>query len=176
MEVKTMLKYIYPEREEDERQDYQRDNTPLIHSNVSTYTQALMLFHEDNPAPTNNSNKRLKMQFRQQTPTSKRDAPKEVTFLDIDDPTPTEEHIRLQPTPPINRPPNQSEGRGHAGRGDMGARGGQGGRRSDRSKSSLMEPVPLPYPWRNEVENLIRDMRIDIMKEIILAITTAISS
>ena len=171
-----MLNYIYPEREEDERQDYQRDNTPLIHSNVSTYTQALMLFHEDNPAPTNNSNKRLKMQFRQQTPTSKRDAPKEVTFLDIDDPTPAEEQLRLQQTPHVNKTSNQSEGRGHAGRGDMGARGGQGGRRSDRSKSSLMEPVPLPYPWRNEVENLIRDMRIDIMKEIILAITTAISS
>ena len=54
MEVKTMLKYIYPEREEDERQGYQRENTPLIHSNVSTYAQALMLFQEDNPVPTNN--------------------------------------------------------------------------------------------------------------------------
>ena len=35
MEVKTMLKYIYPEREEDERQDYQRANTSIIHNNVS---------------------------------------------------------------------------------------------------------------------------------------------
>ena len=36
-EVKTMLKYVYPDREEDERQDYQRENNPVIHSNVSTY-------------------------------------------------------------------------------------------------------------------------------------------
>ena len=60
--------------------------------------------------------------------------------------------------------------------GEMGGRERQGGRGSDRSKSSLKEPVPFPYPWRNEVDNLIRDMRIDIMKEIKLAITTAISS
>ena len=75
-EIKTMLKYIYPEREEYERQDYQRENTPIIHSNVSTYAQVLMVFHENNPVPTNHSNKRLKMQFREQTPTIKRDAPK----------------------------------------------------------------------------------------------------
>ena len=59
-EVKTMLKYVYPEKE-DERQDYQRENTPIIHSNVSIYAQVLILFHEDNPVPTNHSNKRLKM-------------------------------------------------------------------------------------------------------------------
>ena len=47
----------------------------------------------------------------------------------------------------------------------MGGRGGQGGRGSDRSKSNLTEPVPLPHSWRNEIDNLIRDMRIDIMKE-----------
>ena len=74
-----------------------------------------MLFHEDNPVPTNNSNKCLKMQFREQTRTSKRYAPKEVTFLDIDDPPPAEEQLRLQPTTPVNRPFNQSEGKGHAG-------------------------------------------------------------
>ena len=68
-----------------------------------------MLFHEDNPVPTNNSNKRLKMHFREQTPTSKRDAPKEVTFLDIDDPTPAEEQLRLHPKPPVIIPSNQSE-------------------------------------------------------------------
>ena len=56
-------------------------NTPIIHSNVSTYTQALILFHDDNPAPTKLSNKRLKMQFREQTPTTKKDTPKEVIFL-----------------------------------------------------------------------------------------------
>ena len=165
MEVKTILKFIYPEREEDERQDYQRANTPIIHNNVSTYAHALMFFHEDNPVPTNNSNKHLKMQFREQTPTSKRDAPKEVTFLDTDDPPPAEEHTRMQPTQHVNRHSNPSDGRRQAGRGKTGGSGGQGGRRSDRSASILKEPVPLPHSWRNEIDNLIRDMRIDIMKE-----------
>ena len=36
--------YVYPEREEDKRQDYQRENNPVIHSNVSTYAQVLMNF------------------------------------------------------------------------------------------------------------------------------------
>ena len=59
----------------------------------------------------------------------------------------------------------------------MGGIVGQGGRGSrDRSKSSLKDPVPLPHPWYNEVENLIREIRIDIMKEIKLVITTVISS
>ena len=56
-EVKTILKYVYPNREEDERQNYQRENTPIIYSNVSTYTQALMLFHQENPVPTQLSKK-----------------------------------------------------------------------------------------------------------------------
>ena len=51
VEVKTMIKYIYPEREDNERQEYQRANTPIIHNNVSIYAQALMLFHEDTPVP-----------------------------------------------------------------------------------------------------------------------------
>ena len=66
-----------------------------------------MLFHEDNPVPSNDLNKRLKMQFREQTSTSKRDAPKEVTFLDIDNPTPAEEHIRMQPPQNVNRIPTR---------------------------------------------------------------------
>ena len=89
--VKAMIKYVYHNREEDERQDYQSENTPIIHSNISTYTQALTLFHEENPVPTQLSNKRLKIQFREQTPTTKRDAPKEVTFIDTEDPIPAEE-------------------------------------------------------------------------------------
>ena len=43
-ELKAMLKYVYPDREEDERQDYQSENTPIIHSNLSTYAQALIFF------------------------------------------------------------------------------------------------------------------------------------
>ena len=60
-EVKTMIKYVYPDREEDERQNYRRENTHILHSNISTYAQVLMLFHNENSVPTNLSNKCLKM-------------------------------------------------------------------------------------------------------------------
>ena len=125
-EVKAILKYVYPDREEDERQDYQSENTPIIHSNLSTYAQALIFFHEENPVPTRLSKKRLKIQFREQTPTMKRDAPKEVTFIGTDDPTPApaEEQLRLQLTPYVHQTSNHSERGGNAGRGAMGGRGG----------------------------------------------------
>ena len=60
-EVKVMLKYIYLNRKKNERQKYQSKNTPIIHSNVSTYAQTLMLFHKEKPVPTQLSNKHLKM-------------------------------------------------------------------------------------------------------------------
>ena len=102
---------------------------------------------------------------------------KKVTFIDIDNPTPAKEQNRLQPSPYANRTSNQLEGRGHTGRGDMGGRGGQEGRKSrDISVSNLKDPVQLPHPWRNEVDNLIRKMHIDMMKEIKLVIITVISS
>ena len=141
-----MIKYVYLERKEEERQDYQRANNPVIHSNVFTYAQALMDFHEENPVPTHHSNKRLKMKFREQTPTSKRDAPKEVTFIDNEDPTPAEDQYGKQPMPD-NRKPTQKEGRGQVGRDDMGGRERQGGRGSSgRSKQAYTDLVPLPNP------------------------------
>ena len=44
-EVKGMIKYVYPDWEEDERQEYQRNNTPIIYSNVSSYSQVLMVIY-----------------------------------------------------------------------------------------------------------------------------------
>ena len=76
-EVKAMIKYVYPDREVDERQAYQRTNIPIIHSNISTYAQALIIFHDDNPVPIKLSIKCLKMQFREQTPTTKKTDQKE---------------------------------------------------------------------------------------------------
>ena len=35
--------------------------------------------------------------------------------------------------------------------------------------------MPLPYPWRNEVDNLLQDMRINIIREIKPVITTIIT-
>ena len=51
-----MIKYVYLDQEEDKRQEYQRNNTPIIYSNVSSYSQALMLFHDDKPVPLKLSN------------------------------------------------------------------------------------------------------------------------
>ena len=47
-----MIKYFYSDREEVERQDYQSENTSINHSNVFTYAQSFMLFHDDNSVPT----------------------------------------------------------------------------------------------------------------------------
>ena len=44
-EVKGMIKYVYLDREEDERQEYQRNNTPIIYSNVLSYSQVLMVIY-----------------------------------------------------------------------------------------------------------------------------------
>ena len=171
-----MIKYVYPERKEAERQDYQRGNKPVIHNNVSSYAQVLADFHDETPVPTNNSNKRLKMQFREQTPTSKRDAPKEVTFIDNDDPTPAE-YLYGKQTITGNRNPTPKEGIGNVAGYNKGGRGEQGGNGYGAgSNHATSNTVQLPNPWRNEVHSMIREMRIDIMKEIKLVITTAISS
>ena len=136
-----------------------------------------MLFHEDNPIPTKLSNKRLKMQSREQTPTTKLDAPKEVTFIDNEDQSLADEQFGIQPIPYVHKTSNHSEGGGYAGQGAMDGRGGHGGRGySNGHKLILKNQVSLPHPWRNEIDNLLRKMRIDIMKEIKLAITNAISS
>ena len=60
-EVTEMIKYVYPDREETDSQSYQRQSTPIIHNNVSSYVQALIKFYEETPARTKLSNKHLKM-------------------------------------------------------------------------------------------------------------------
>ena len=45
-EENDMIKYIYLDKTNKEfNMSSQRNNTPLIHTNVSTYAQALMSFH-----------------------------------------------------------------------------------------------------------------------------------
>ena len=56
-----MIEYVYPDREEYERNSYHSKTIPIIHTNVSTYAKVLILFHEDNPVPTKLSNKQLKI-------------------------------------------------------------------------------------------------------------------
>ena len=135
-----------------------------------------MLFHDDNPVPPKLSNKRLTMQSQEQIPPTKRDTTKEVTFIDTEDLTPAEEQQRLQPVPYVH-PTSTNPGKGgYAGRGDMSWRGGYGGRwNNDGRRLVIKDPVPLPYPWRNEVDNLLQDMRINIIREIKPVITTIIT-
>ena len=45
-EANDMIKYIYLDKTNKEiNMSSQRNNTPIIHTNVSTYAQALMSFH-----------------------------------------------------------------------------------------------------------------------------------
>ena len=98
-------------------------------------------------------------------------------FIDTKDPTLAEEQLRFQPKTFVHHTSNPSERGGNVGRGTMSGRRRQGDRGyGDRRKLILKDLVPLLHPWRNKVDNLLREMRIDIMKEIKLAITTAISS
>ena len=54
-----MIKYTYPERTNKEFSiSSQRNNTPIIHTNVSTYAQVLISFHEFNPVPLQHSHKK----------------------------------------------------------------------------------------------------------------------
>ena len=140
-----MIKYFYSDREEVERQDYQSENTPINHSNVFTYAQSLILFHDDNSVPKHSwcdkstvtqhqqsspmtDSPRLKMKFREKTPTKKRDLPKEVKFIDNEDLSPAEEKLRLQPASYVHPTSNNSGGGRYTGRGSMCGRGGYKGR------------------------------------------------
>ena len=77
-----MIKYIYPDRVNIYYNNYnQRTNTPIMHTNVSTYAQALMNFHESNPVPTQVSQKRLKLQFNSKSISEKRKYTQEVPQL-----------------------------------------------------------------------------------------------
>ena len=52
IEAKYMVTYIYSNRKTtDTNQSSQRNDTSIIHNNVSTYAQVLMQFHESNPIP-----------------------------------------------------------------------------------------------------------------------------
>ena len=62
IEAKDMVNYIYPQRTTKELNlSNQRNNTSIIHTNLSTYTQALVQFHESNLVPETSSHKRLKL-------------------------------------------------------------------------------------------------------------------
>ena len=82
IEVNNMIKYIYPDRVIIDSNTYnQRNNIPIIHTNIFTYAQVLMNFYESNPVPTQASQKRLKLQFNYKSISEKRNNTQEVPQL-----------------------------------------------------------------------------------------------
>ena len=74
-----MIKYICPERVIIDSNTYnQRSNIPIIYTNVSKYTQALITFHESNSVPAQASQKRLKLQINSKSISEKRNYTQEV--------------------------------------------------------------------------------------------------
>ena len=116
-EVTEMTMYVYPDREETESRSYQRQSNPIIYNNVSSYTQALMKFHEENPTPTKLFNKHLKIQFNEYTPTTKRATTKEVPFIIDKEPTPAEKQQRIHTSPYVHSISNNTGRGGYGGRG-----------------------------------------------------------
>ena len=100
VEVNEIIKYIYPDRETTTQRE--RQQAYIMHTNISTYTQTLMNFHEASPVPTNSSNKKIKIRLNEDTMSSKRNSTLEystpnlpphdkfVTFIEIDGPTSAE--------------------------------------------------------------------------------------
>ena len=68
-----MVKHIYLQRPTTQfNTPNQSSHVPIIHTNVSTYTQALMTFHESNPVSEQSSQKWLKVQFNVNSPSTKK--------------------------------------------------------------------------------------------------------
>ena len=99
-----MIKSVYPNR--DIQTQRERKQAPIIHTNIFTYTHTLMNFYEANPAPTDLSNKRLKIRLNDNTMSSKRNSTYEdtvpihflphqnnSTFIEINNPTPTKSAV-----------------------------------------------------------------------------------
>ena len=99
IEVNELVKYIYPDIPTEDLQTSRKKQ--IIHTNVPTYAQALMTFHELNTVLERSSNKRLKLQFYDASNSSKRDSTpdlsinshnqnnyKSLSFVKEGDPTP----------------------------------------------------------------------------------------
>ena len=85
-EANDMIKYIYSDRTNKEFNiSSQRNNTPIIHTNVSTYSQGLMIFHESNPVQSQSSHKRHQVRFNSKAISEKRNSNPETPPID---PTP----------------------------------------------------------------------------------------
>ena len=74
-----MLNYIYPNRKiTDTNQLSQRNNIPILHTNVSTYAQALIQFNDSNPVPETSWHKRLNLQSNEKYISTKNNSTQEI--------------------------------------------------------------------------------------------------
>ena len=69
IEINDIFKHLYTDHEI--QQPRERQQAPVLHNNISTYAQTLTKFYEANPILTTSSNKRLKIQFQEDTLSSK---------------------------------------------------------------------------------------------------------
>ena len=175
-----MIIYIYPDRETKTKRE--RQQAPIMHTNVSTYAQTLMNFHKTNPVPNTLSNKRLKIRLNDETLSSKRNSTldettptlpshdKTITFIEIDSPTPAE---TAAATDNVNhetkRTPGRSVttrgrstigGRGDTGRGGTYCRGETNGR-----GYTQYQPTTPSGDWRDTVRDMMSDLKTNIVKE-----------
>ena len=192
IEVNEMIKYVYPDRET--KTPRERQQAPIIHTNVSTYAQTLMHFHEANPVPNSMSNKRLKIRLNDDTLSSKRNSTltdttqilpphaKTVTFIEID-PTPAEDAAytenvnnlttRIPSRPATTRGRSTIGGRGDNGRGSTHGGGGTNGRGYDRGYTQY-QPTTPSGDWRDTVKDMMTALQTNIMKEVQLSISAQI--
>jgi len=124
-EANDMIKYIYPERSDNNYNlNYQRNNIPTIHNVVSSYAQVVAAFHDSNPVPAQASQKRLKLHFNSSSipekitliseipqVIQKNNLNKSVTFNNVEDQPNYQRKLDAFGTPPknITTPPNYSE-------------------------------------------------------------------
>ena len=184
-----MIIYIYPDRETKTKRE--RQQAPIMHTNVSTYAQTLMNFHKTNPVPNTLSNKRLKIRLNDEKLSSKRNSTleettptlsphdKTITFIESDSPIPAEtvaatdnvnhETKRNPGRPVTTRGRSTIGGRGDTERGGTYGRGGTNGR-----GYTQYQPTSPSGDWRDTLRNIMSDLQTNIMKEVQLSISAQI--
>ena len=168
-----MIKYIYPDRETITQRE--RQNAPIMHTNVSTYAQTLMNFHEANPVPNTLSNKRLKIWLNDDTLSSKRNSTlnettqtlplheKTITFIKIDNPIPAENSAATDNVNYVTKrtPGRPATTRGRSTIGGRGGteRGGTYGRGWTIGKGYVhYQPTTPSGDWRDTVRDMMSDL------------------
>ena len=178
VEVNEMITYIYSDRETTTYRERQQD--PIMHTNVSTYAQTLMNFHKVNPVSNKLPNKRLKIRLNDDILSSKRNSTledstpilppynKTVIFIEIDSSTPvetatTEDNVNIETKRNLGRYATTRRRSTIGGRGDNG-RGGLYGRGGTNARGyNQYQPTTPSDNWHSTVKYIVFDLQTNIM-------------